>query len=288
MKTKTLLIAAAALAAGVVSSQAQVYSQNIVGYVNTAIPGNNALTLINNPLVGPNGTNGASQVLTGLNQASGGESLYVWTGSGYYVYTYQGAGVGTGLGFASDFTDPNGGAAGAIPGDVFDGANGVWWVAAPPQLKQGQGIFIQNPNVLETNTFVGTVVLQNTNTPVAITGNNSLSLVASTVPVGGALTNSVFNLPFNAASGGESVFIWTGSGYHVYTYQGAGVGTGLGFASDYTDPNGGAAGAIPGDVFDGANGVWWVSAPPAVTVGQGFFVQNPNTTESWTQNLNVQ
>jgi hypothetical protein len=34
MKTQTLLIAAAALAAGVMSSHAQVYSQNIVGYVN--------------------------------------------------------------------------------------------------------------------------------------------------------------------------------------------------------------------------------------------------------------
>ncbi len=34
MKTKTLLIAAAALAAGIISSQAQVYSQNIVGYAN--------------------------------------------------------------------------------------------------------------------------------------------------------------------------------------------------------------------------------------------------------------
>ena len=37
---KTLLIAAATLAAGVISIQAQVYSQNIVGYMNqTLVPG---------------------------------------------------------------------------------------------------------------------------------------------------------------------------------------------------------------------------------------------------------
>ena len=35
---KTLLIAAAALVAGVISSEAQVYSANIVGYVNVVMP----------------------------------------------------------------------------------------------------------------------------------------------------------------------------------------------------------------------------------------------------------
>jgi hypothetical protein len=44
MKTQTLLIAAAALAAGVMSSHAQVYSQNIVGYVNIPlVVGNNLI-----------------------------------------------------------------------------------------------------------------------------------------------------------------------------------------------------------------------------------------------------
>ena len=59
MRTKTLLIAAAALAAAVTSSQAQstVYSQNIVGYINTSLaPGYN---LVANQL-NVNNTNGAS------------------------------------------------------------------------------------------------------------------------------------------------------------------------------------------------------------------------------------
>src|ERR1700744_2623354 len=48
MRTKTLLIAAAALAAGVISSEAQVYSQNIVGYIN--LPLSPGYTLIGNQL----------------------------------------------------------------------------------------------------------------------------------------------------------------------------------------------------------------------------------------------
>jgi len=273
---KTLLMAAAALAAGVISTEAQVYSQNIVGYVNSSIPGGNKLTMIANPLIGQNGTNGATQVLTGL---AGGESLFVWNGAGFYAYSFQGAGVGTGLGFPSDWTDPNGGAAGSVPGDVYDNVNQVYWTQ-PPQLKQGQGAFLQNPNTTFTNTYVGTVVLSNT-TPVVLTGGNALRLVSSSVPIGGSLQNTNINLPF---IGGESLFVWNGSGYYAYAFQGTGVGTGLGFPSDYTDSNGGIAGSIPGDVYDNVNQVYWTQ-PPSVNVGVGFFVQNPNSTENWNQNL---
>jgi hypothetical protein len=48
MRTKALFVAAAFVAAGIVSSMAQVYSVNVVGYVNaTLVPGFN---LISNPL----------------------------------------------------------------------------------------------------------------------------------------------------------------------------------------------------------------------------------------------
>ncbi len=63
MKTKTLLIAAAALAAGVISSQAQVYSANIVGYANVVCPAS-TLVLLANPL--DNGTNTANDVFASL------------------------------------------------------------------------------------------------------------------------------------------------------------------------------------------------------------------------------
>ena len=74
---KTLLIAAAALVAGVVSSEAQVYSANIVGYVNVVMPANQ-LVLVSNPL--DDGTN----TTTSLGQALANKSsIQVWNGSGY-------------------------------------------------------------------------------------------------------------------------------------------------------------------------------------------------------------
>jgi hypothetical protein len=277
MRTKTLLIAAA-LAAGILTSSAQTYSQNIVGYVNTVLPGG-ALTLIDNPLLGPNGTNGATQVLTGL---VGGEVLYVWNNLGYYQYVFAGVGVGTGLGYASDWYDLNPGTGAAIPGTVYDSVDLVYWTP-PPQIPQGKGVYVQNPGSTLTNTFVGTVILENTNTPVALPGGG-LTLVGSTVPVGGNLESNYFNMPF---IGGEVVYIWHNTGYYQYVFAGAGVGTGLGFPSDYYDLNPGTGAAIPGTVYDSVDLVYW-TPPLNVSVGQGFFVQNPGSTLQWTQNLIVQ
>jgi hypothetical protein len=284
---KTLLIAAATLAAGVIAAQADspVYSQNIVGYVNTVIPKNGVLTLVNNPLqvVSPAGvTNDAETSLTCL---QGGEELYIWNGGGYYVYAFAGAGVGTSLGYASDWYDVNGGLAGAIPGTTFDSVNQVYWTHAPI-LKQGMGVYISNPNSTpETNTFVGSVVLSTTNAPITIPANGVLTLVSSALPIGGNIQGTNFNLPF---IGGEEVYIWNGGGYYVYAFAGAGVGTGLGYASDFYDVNGGLSGAIPGTTFDSVNQVYWTQ-PLNVSVGQGYFISNPNSTpETWSQNLIVQ
>src|ERR1700733_540872 len=81
MKTKTLLIAAAALAAGVMSSQAQgVYSQNIVGYVNLSI--SNGFNLVNIPLdLDGTGTNNAVSTVIGTNLPIG-SIIESWTPSG--------------------------------------------------------------------------------------------------------------------------------------------------------------------------------------------------------------
>ena len=77
MKTKTLLIAAAALVAGVISSDAQVYSANIVGYVNVVYPAGQ-FVLVSNPL--DDGTN----TTTSLGQALANKSsIQVWNGSGF-------------------------------------------------------------------------------------------------------------------------------------------------------------------------------------------------------------
>ena len=91
MRTKTLLMTAAALAAGVIYSQAQgtVYSQNVVGYVNVTIPAN-GFNLVGNQLdLGP-GSNSVDNVLTtgflGAASGSGQSTLHYWTGSGFEVF----------------------------------------------------------------------------------------------------------------------------------------------------------------------------------------------------------
>jgi hypothetical protein len=183
MRTKTLLVAAAALlAAGVVTSEAQVYSQNIVGYVNTVLPVGN--TAVSNPLL--TGTNGAEQVLTSL---QGGDGLLVWNGAGYSGYTYFGPG---------NWVDSNGN---SVPA---------------PTLAQGAGFFYQNgQGVAETNTFVGTVVTTNT---VSLPVGNTL--VGSSIPYAAAADSTNFTLPLQ---GGDGLLIWNGAGYSGYTYFGPGT-----------------------------------------------------------------
>jgi len=78
---KTLLIAAAALVAGVVSSQAQVYSANIVGYVNVSCAAN-TLVLTSNPL--DDGTNQANDLLSALPTKS---AIETWNGTGFTLIT---------------------------------------------------------------------------------------------------------------------------------------------------------------------------------------------------------
>jgi hypothetical protein len=76
MRTKTLLFAAAALAAGLVTSQAQVYS-GIVGYVSEQFPAG-AFVLAANPL--DDGTNTTTSVGINLPNKS---VIDVWNGTGF-------------------------------------------------------------------------------------------------------------------------------------------------------------------------------------------------------------
>jgi hypothetical protein len=79
MKAKTLLIAAAALAAGVMHSQAQVYSQNIVGYIN--VPLSTGYNLIANQLDSDGtGTNNNITATVGTNWPTG-TAIQYWNPS---------------------------------------------------------------------------------------------------------------------------------------------------------------------------------------------------------------
>jgi hypothetical protein len=190
---KTLLIAAAALAASIISSEAQVYSQNIVGYVNTPLAGNGAYAMITAPLVGS--TNAADQILTSLQP---GDTLYIWTGAGYYSTTYYGPGSGP-------------------QGQAWNDVNGNWTNA--PALLPGEGFFYSTQSgSAETNTFTGSVQLTNS---IPLTGNGAYSAVASTPPIAGLLDSTNFNLPLQP---GDTIYVWTGNGYYSSTYYGPGSG----------------------------------------------------------------
>jgi hypothetical protein len=180
MRTKTLIIAAAALAVGVASSMAQIYSQNIVGYVNTAIQPNYNLLVA--PL-SPNTTNNAEAVLPSL---SSGDVLLVWNGGGYNLDYFNG------------------------PGDWYDG--GTFTPIAQPVLLPGQGFFYNNAGSLKTNTFVGTVQLTNT---VVLAAN--YSLVGSTVPIAASIESANYNIPFTS---GDVVLVWNGGGYNLDYFNG--------------------------------------------------------------------
>ena len=92
MRTKTLLIASAALAAGILASSAQTYSQNIVGYVNQKLVGNQ-YNMIANPLT--SGANTADLVFNGSGNPAftgympDGTTLLVWNGASFDAYTYD-------------------------------------------------------------------------------------------------------------------------------------------------------------------------------------------------------
>ena len=85
MRTKTLLTAAALCVAGMVTTAAQVYSVNVVGYVNITIP--TGFSLLANPL---NNTEGNALSNLMPNAPFGGLTVLKLTDSGYQATSFLG------------------------------------------------------------------------------------------------------------------------------------------------------------------------------------------------------
>jgi len=194
---KTLLIAAAALTAGVITSQAQVYSQNIVGYVN--VPLTSGQIQVVSPALDADGTGTNNTITTVFSAPTAGDLVYVFNGSGYDVLSYKLAGRGT----------PT---TGWYNGGTF---------AATYSINPGVAVFYL-PSVSETNTQVGTV-LQGTNLVNSYVSSaaGGISLISSVVPLGGGITSTLGYTP----TAGDIIYIFNGSGYDVYSYKLAGRGT---------------------------------------------------------------
>jgi hypothetical protein len=120
MRTKTLLLTLAAVAAGITASQAQVYSVNAVGYVNLTVPP--GYSLIANPL------NGTNNLLSTILPAPP---------DGTFVLKWNPATQG--------FFDPN------------NYVDGLGWLP-DNTVNPGEGIFVNiPPGPSATLTFVGEV-----------------------------------------------------------------------------------------------------------------------------------
>jgi hypothetical protein len=184
---KTLLIAAAALVAGVISSNAQVYSANIVGYVNVTAPAGQYV-MIANPL-----TTGNDVLTNVIQNAPGATAVQIWNGTGFTTYTFSK--------LTKHWTS------GAINGDN---------VAVPP----GAGFFINAASPGFTNTFVGNVVPNaggGTATNVLAVG---FAAVGSIVPYGDVVTNSAtINLQVAGASQLEKWNVASQSFQPTFTYS---------------------------------------------------------------------
>jgi len=127
---KTLLIAVAALAASVISSQAQVYSQNIVGYYNVTVP-TNGFALVGQQM-NLDGTNGISTIFgSGLISDPNGVNntqIYLWNAG---AQQYQSLQYFNTADASSDFSGPAG---------FYDGG-GNYYPVAP---TVGQAFFIDH------------------------------------------------------------------------------------------------------------------------------------------------
>ncbi|MDR3573132.1 MAG: hypothetical protein P4L50_04685 [Anaerolineaceae bacterium] len=242
---KTLLIAGAALAASIISSQAGVYSQNIVGYVN--IPAKLGYNNIANPLdCGNSLTNiiqpGPTWDYTLVN---------IWNGSGYTTYTID-SGMSTGV---SDINDNN-----PVPS---------------PTIKPGQAFFFLNNAASNTLTIVGSVHTDALATGAQTVGSTTnvlvtspaLQFIGSVLPVGGGLA-SVLQFPTNGPTDYALVQVpvinaaGNITGFTIYTVDSS-MNTGF---SDVNDNNPVAEPIIPvGSGF--------------------FFLNNTGNQQKWVQGL---
>jgi hypothetical protein len=186
MRTKTL-ICAAALAAGVATSMAQsnVYSLNVVGYVNKALTGGFSYNMIANPLnnTAVNGNNITN--LFKLPAGHDGDQIIRWdsVNAGFQGDTY-----------------------------VWDEASSQWLKNGATLggfvLNVGEGVFYINQNANMTNTFVGDVIQGPfTNN---LSGGFAYNAVGSSAPLGGNFTNSIGGLNPIPVAGhdGDQIAFW--------------------------------------------------------------------------------
>jgi len=217
MRTKVLLCAAA-VAAGALSAMAQsnVYSLNVVGYVNVPMVGGGSYNMIANPLNNTGtGGNNISNLFSAV--AQDGDNIFRWNVNNYDF----------------DATSP-----------TYNGLSHTW--SSTFNLNLGEAVWYINTGNNVTNTFVGEV-FQGSYTNFAgpanggrsLVGGGSYNAVASSAPIGGGFTNAIVGIVPND---GDTIFPWDVTAYdfstinptyngltHVWTHTEVQVAPGFGF-----------------------------------------------------------
>ena len=229
MRTKTLLIAAAALVAGIVSSEAQVYSANVVGYVS--IPFTNSVLALVAPTLDYDGTGTNNTISSVFTTPAIGDAVFAFNGSGYDTISYTV--VTSGHGASATFTT-----------NWFNGST----IATNYPILPGRGVFYL-PATNETATIVGTV-LQGTLTNKFFPAANNVALVSSAVPITGGLTSVLGYNP----SIGDNVFTFAGGSYSTYSYTvvTSGHGASATFTTNWFN------GSVQGEPIIGVGQGFWI------------------------------
>ncbi|HTX21900.1 MAG TPA: hypothetical protein VMD27_08615 [Candidatus Aquilonibacter sp.] len=178
MRTKTLLIAAAALVAGILPSKAQVYSANVVGYINVTLTnGENAVC--NQLDFDGTGTNNTLQSVFSTNLPNQ-TKVYAFYQGGWQDVSYVSS-SGKWLGSATNIVNAN--------------------------LNPGYGVFVDVPTTLPpTNiviTMVGNVLQNGWTNPVTA----GVQIVSCIDPLSGTIDT---NLEY-APSKGDKIYTWNAS-----------------------------------------------------------------------------
>jgi hypothetical protein len=153
-------------------AQSNVYSLNVVGYVNVVFP-SGQFTVFVNPL---NNTNNSIANVFPASAVADGSFLYDWNSG------------------ANDWNSPV----------TFNNPPGAWDAPAT-QITPGHGFAFFNADFGSdrTNTFVGEVI-QGPFTN-ALNGNFQFNVVGSSAPIGGNFTNSVAGVPVDD---GDFLYTW--------------------------------------------------------------------------------
>ena len=296
---KTLLMAAATLAAGIISSQAQVYSQNVVGYINQPIPANR-YEIVGSQLVGGsdvgqsngdiNSTLGAGLISSPVPVTGGNPGQDPGLSTNTQILVFNGVSFTTYFYFnQADATSWQGAAS---PAGWYT-AGGV---AAAANLTAGKAAFIYNhSSFAATATTVGTV-RQGTNVVSIAPGFNLLCLqepISTNTVVDGNGNALSYGLPIGMTSSNciaaaanspttttqDSIQVWNGVSFTTFFYFNQADATS--WENSY-----GAGPTFPAGFYDAGG-----TAMPAgnyPTVNQGFFLKHLGSAINWTNSFTVQ